>query len=451
MSHPLAPIPLPSSFLSCLTKQVVSAAYVDSDTASAWLAANTGHQIVHAAPGWSKGMAFACHPEYGDFVAALNNALVTFKGSAEFTALCGKYPSITCASAGHTFSNVKTAANPEIADHPSRRADIVIGCEADWGDHNWVRHGVAGGFDYELTYKACEHANKACAIVGVPWQAVWPSDYARFGWPVNEKLYPGEGHLRRWFHCSTGTMNIIARQQSTAFSNPMIDPAQATAGFVVADANAASVRTNAAGKVVGVVSGYAASLFFMATFDMNALAAAVVYENADSTFAALEAGSVDVVYTDSVTARAYIAKLTGYQLVHETPGWSYGASFSCTPEYGEMVTWLNQGFDAFKNTPEWIALCNKYPTMKCDMNLFQYRNIKVRGLGGWFPRPPPECFFGPPSPLWTPSPPPSLSFLRKMTPSKCEHVHTLGSINRHTHPHTHTNTHTSQVGKSLIY
>ena len=82
-------------------------------------------------------------------------ALVAYKASAEYTALCGRYPTIECDTAASTFANAKTKANPELADHPTTRADIVIATEANWGDQNYVRNGVVGGFDVELAREVC--------------------------------------------------------------------------------------------------------------------------------------------------------------------------------------------------------------------------------------------------------------------------------------------------------
>ena len=37
---------------------------------------------------------------------------------------------------------------------------------------NYIKDGVLGGFDIELTQAVCAAVNKTCAIVTVPWQSV---------------------------------------------------------------------------------------------------------------------------------------------------------------------------------------------------------------------------------------------------------------------------------------
>ena len=67
----------------------------------------------------------------------------------------------------NTYANVKTVAAPEVANHPATQADIVFGTEASNGDHAYMRDGVLGGFDIELTNAVCKLAGKTCAIVTV--------------------------------------------------------------------------------------------------------------------------------------------------------------------------------------------------------------------------------------------------------------------------------------------
>ena len=189
--------------------------------------------MLHDSAGWSDGVAYGCHPEYGDLVAQLNRGLVMFKTMHAYTDLCAKYLDVPCDTAGTTYSNTKTAANPEIADHPTSRADIVIATEADFGEFNFIEKGTLGGFDIELTKAVCAEIGKTCAVVPVPWQSVWSGAYEQFGWESNTKTYPGIGHHNRWFHCSSGTHNIVARQQSIAFTDPYTDPDSHQAGFIV--------------------------------------------------------------------------------------------------------------------------------------------------------------------------------------------------------------------------
>ena len=93
-------------------------------------------------------------------------------------------------------------------------------------------------------------------------EAMWPASYARFGWPRNTKTYPGEGYQGRWFHCTMGTENLIARQQHIAFTHPYTDPSVRTAGFVVPNAAAATFPVDAANKVVGLIAHSATAHWF---------------------------------------------------------------------------------------------------------------------------------------------------------------------------------------------
>ena len=97
--------------------------------------------------------------------------------------------------------------------------------------------------------------------VTVPWKSVWPSSYPEFNWDSNSKTYPGHGHNNDWFHCTSGTRNIIARQQSVAFTNPYTDPSKDKAGFVTTDT---SFPADAASKKVGVQASQATTTYFMA-------------------------------------------------------------------------------------------------------------------------------------------------------------------------------------------
>ena len=147
---------------------------MDEDTATlAWLQQNPDYRLVHAAAGWTQGVSYGCHPEHGDVVHLLNAALVAFKATADYAALCERYPRVPCDYSAATYTNLKTVQAPEIATHPSARADVVIG--AGWGlaDHSHLRFGVLGGFDIELTQAVCAHIGKRCAVVPAPWQAAW--------------------------------------------------------------------------------------------------------------------------------------------------------------------------------------------------------------------------------------------------------------------------------------
>merc|ERR1719482_474363 len=243
---------------TALTAGSIDAAYVgSSDFADKTASLGATYVMKHDAAGWSNGVAYGCSPEYGDVVAALNTGLVAFKATAAYTTLCAKYPAIDCDTTGATFSNTQGAP---YAKHPATRADIVIGTEADWGVYNKIEDGVLKGFDIELTEAVCAAAGKRCAIVTVPWKSVWPSSYPEFNWDSNSKTYPGHGHNNDWFHCTSGTRNIIARQQSVAFTNPYTDPSKDKAGFVTTDT---SFPADAASKEVGVQAAQATTTYFL--------------------------------------------------------------------------------------------------------------------------------------------------------------------------------------------
>ena len=363
---------------AALTAGDVEAAFVDGTTAIPWLSSTSGYEYVRAVAGWSGGVAYQCHPEYGDVLSALNQGLVAFKATPEYAALCARYPRVACDTSGATYANAKTATNPEIADHPSRRADIVIATEADFGDHNYIRSEVLGGFDVELTTALCAHIGKTCAMVTVPWQAVWTSNYSRFGWPRNTQNYPGEGHHNRWFHCAVGVNNIVVRQQSIAFTNPYTDKELATAGFVVPSSAAAAFPADARGAVVGVIGGWASTTYFEmhlgARFTPKTVRQFVLKEEM---WTALSTGDIDAVYTDRTTAQSWLSADHGYQFVHSVAGWSNGVAYGCHPEYGDVVSMLNQGLVAFKGTQDYRRLCGRYPTIHCDWSGTTYTNTKT--------------------------------------------------------------------------
>ena len=361
---------------AALTDRRVDAVYADQNTAAAVLS-HSGFRLVHAASGYSGGVSYACHPEYGDVVAALNEGLAAFKATPQYTALCDRFPGIACDAAGATYDNVKTDAHPEIADHPLQRADIVFGTEGDWGQHNYIHNGVLGGFDVELTRAVCALMGKSCAVVTVPWQSIWTSNYSRFGWPTNSKNYPGEGHQSRWFHCSMGTFNTVARQQSIAFTHPYA--AAVPAGFVVSDASAAAgFPADAAGQRVGVMEAWAATQYFETLVGTQFTPRAVLRFTAQrEAWQALANGSLDAAFVDETAAKAWVALTGGFQLVHTAPGWTGAASYGCHPEYGDVVAALNAGLAAFKATPQYTALCDRFPGIACDTAGATYDNVKT--------------------------------------------------------------------------
>ena len=209
----------------------VDAVFVDSTTANMMLSSENGYQLIHPVTGWSNGISYGCHPEYGDVVAALNRGLEGFKATSWYNRLCEKFPTIACDYARATYRNVKTPDNPQIMDHPETRAEIVIATEADYAEHNYIRDGVLAGFDIELTKAVCALSGKTCAVVTVPWRSVWAADYSQFGYERNCETFAGEGHHDRWFHCSVGTVSIGARHPAISFSDPYTDPAPHQVSF----------------------------------------------------------------------------------------------------------------------------------------------------------------------------------------------------------------------------
>ena len=197
--------------VSALRDGAVDAVYADTVLAAG--AVGSGYQWVHATSGWSHGVAYGCHPEYGDIVQALNGGLAAFRATPGYAALCSKFPSVACAPAAAandatltlTLTNSPSASpgpgpgpGPRAAPrHPTQRADIVIGMDPNFPPYSELRDGVLVGFDVELTAAVCARAGRVCAVVTVPWLSAWATDHSRFGWPTNVKEYPGEGQYRR--------------------------------------------------------------------------------------------------------------------------------------------------------------------------------------------------------------------------------------------------------------
>ena len=370
---------LPEELWAALRSGAADAGYLDTAPANVLRASEIGHRFVHTAAGWSNGIAFGCHPEYGDIVAALNAGLLALKASPEYARLCARYPDVPCDASNATFANVKTADHPEIADHPDARADIVIGTAADHAPHGHLDGGVLGGFDVALTKAVCARSGRRCALVTVPWSAVWPAHYRRYGWPHNPRLYPGEGHQRRWFHCAVGTHNTVARQQSVAFTDPYTDKSAARAAFVVPDAAAAAFPATAAGRTVALVEGWGSTTHFQRQRDLSRVTPAdvVQYRGEADLWEALVTGAVEAAYVPEETGRLWLSRVQGYQMVHVAAGWTEGMSYGCHPEYGDLVAALNEGLAAFKSTPEYARLCARYPGVACDVARATFANVKT--------------------------------------------------------------------------
>ena len=325
-------------------------------------------------PAGSEGVGYMCRPEFGDVVQALNQGLRKFKQTAEYKALCDRYQTIYCDTRRSKWSNAKIGENLQVADHPTTRADIVIGTEADWGEYNYIDNGVLGGFDIELTKAVCKHAGKVCAIVTVPWQSVWAAKYAELGWPKgNPKIYPGIGTNNAWFHCTSGTRNTVGRQQSTAFTDPYTDKTRDHAGFVVR--KDAVIGARAAGKRVAILEGQAYTDFFRANSGASSTkkfnpSELKVEGYMRDVWALLEAGKVDAVYTASSEATLFLEAGSHGANFSERffgPAGSEGVGYMCRPEFGDVVQALNQGLRKFKQTAEYKALCDRYATIHCNV------------------------------------------------------------------------------------
>ena len=264
------------------------------------------YKLSHFGSIGSRGAAYMCRTEFGDVVQALNGGLRKFRQSTEYTALCARYKSIDCDLNEAQWLNAKTSANPKAADHPTSRADIAIGTEADWGEYNYIEDGELKGFDIELTKAVCKAAGKTCAIATVPWQSVWPKGYPEFGWETNPKAYPGIGTNSGWFHCTSGTRNTIARQQSTAFTH-RYTTIKDHAGFVTA--NLSPIAANAEGRTVAVVDGWAATDFLRQNSGVSKQfnpSNIIAPRSSDDLWMMLEANDVDAVYADSSRANEYL-------------------------------------------------------------------------------------------------------------------------------------------------
>ena len=190
---------------------------------------NAGYKIVNL-QSFSKGVSFACRPEFGDVLATINAGMDKVKAdTAYWNALCAKYSTVECDKASTKYNNVL----PE-SEHLHHRAEIVLMTEADWGNHNKIaKNGSLVGFDIDFSREVCKAANVKCSIITAPWQSVWPKSWPEFGMKNNKGNYPGWGIDSKWFHCSMGTRNTIDRQQSTAFTYSYTDLSFDKTVFVV--------------------------------------------------------------------------------------------------------------------------------------------------------------------------------------------------------------------------
>ena len=263
--------------------------------------------------------------------------------------------------------SVKTATRDSIYS-----TSIMIGTEADWGAYNGISDkGELVGFDIALTKAVCKHAGKTCAIVTVPWQSVWPSSFPQLGWKDgNPKTYPGIGSDNAWFHCSVGTRNTLRRQQSTAFTDSYTDKTTDYAGFVAKDGS--DLKADGTGLRVGILESQAYTDFFRQNsgdgkqFNVPT-SSLLVKDTMQEVWALLEAGTIDAVYTGTAEAEDFLKINPTYTKYHFAFAGSEGVAYGCRPEFGDVVSALNDGLRTFKKSAEYQALCAKYPTIDCDL------------------------------------------------------------------------------------
>jgi len=172
----------------------------------------------------------------------------------------------------------------------------------------------------------------------VPWQSVWPRNFTQFNEKNNARAYPGQGSNLKWFHCTSGTRNTIARQQSTAFTNPYSDPAKDTTGFVVPDANKGTFPTNGKGKKVGVLSAQAFTEPFLARAAATwGISKVEKRDTAAAVWALLKAKTVDAVFTGFPEQKVWTAANPGYAYVQPSGEIVSGVAFGCRPEFGDHL------------------------------------------------------------------------------------------------------------------
>jgi len=307
---------------------------------------------------WNEGVSFMCHPSLGDIITKLNTGLKAVMTDGSYTALCNKaaYSDIQCLSAHTSFTGNKL----------TERADIIIGMEADYGSYNNINEATQlVGFDVELTKLVCAQAGIKCAIMTAPWQSVIAKNYVDLGWDANPKTYPGKGILSNWFHCSSGSRNLIARQQSLSFSDPYTDATTDPAVFVSYALK--TMADDASDVTVGLQSGYATTPVFLTNY---AKAKGVTYfSSAAEMFAALKAGTVDVLFfaqSDLAGSDGYDTS-TMFQVGPTLSKWNEGVSFMCHPSLGDVVTKLNTGLKAVMTDGSYTTLCSKaaYTDIQC--------------------------------------------------------------------------------------
>ena len=216
-------------------------------------------------------------------------------------------------------------------------------------------------------------------MVLVPWQSVWAARFPGLGVDTNSRAYPGVGHHDRWFHCSSGTLNIPVRQQSVAFTHPYTDPSAEVVGFVMAAAKVPAFPQTAQGRRIGLVDATGPTMHFTSQIGRTFTPAAGdvrAYGTHAEAWTALLQGTVDAVFMDGKTATRWLQDNTAYGLVPAEGNWTAGVAYGCHPEYGHLLSALNTGLVRFKASPEYRALCAEYPTINCDHEDRRFNNSK---------------------------------------------------------------------------
>ena len=81
---------------AALVMQDLNTVYTDQPNARAFTSSMRGYTWVPFETYPDGGLAYGCHPEYGDLLAALNRGLEAFKGTASYRRLCDRYGSVSC-------------------------------------------------------------------------------------------------------------------------------------------------------------------------------------------------------------------------------------------------------------------------------------------------------------------------------------------------------------------
>ena len=112
----------PAEAWQALANGTVHMVYAEAQEARAWMAGYGSYLFLADQPltGFAKGVAYGCHPEFGDKLSALNTGLAAFLATPAYADLCAKYPSIECNApkevnllAGIACANVTELVSPQ--------------------------------------------------------------------------------------------------------------------------------------------------------------------------------------------------------------------------------------------------------------------------------------------------------------------------------------------------